>query len=67
MESDFFLALIIPAPHHYAYFVQFDWLVKNFYTLIDSMRRSLRTIVFLVAPNLCHNVDINTILMKKLE
>ena len=24
-------ALIIPSPHHYAYFMQFDWLEKKFY------------------------------------
>ena len=30
------LELIIPTHHHYAYFTQFDWLEKKFYTSIHE-------------------------------
>ena len=32
--------LIIPTPHHYAYFEHFDWPKKMFYTSINSMNKS---------------------------
>ena len=35
---------IIPTPHQYAYFAQFDWLEKKFYTSIYAMSRNLGTI-----------------------
>ena len=59
--------LIIPTPHHYAYFEQFDWLEKKFYTLIISISMNLVTIFLLLTPNICNNVDKNKILMTKLE
>ena len=33
--------LIIPTPHHFAYFERFDWLEKAFYILINSKIRNL--------------------------
>ena len=41
---------IIPTPHHYTYFEQFDWLEKKFYTSINSISRNLGTIFLLPAP-----------------
>ena len=58
--------LIIPTLDHYAYFAQFGWLEKTFYTLINFMSRDLRTILPL-APKMYNNVDKNMILMTKLE
>ena len=28
-----FITVLIPAPHHYTYFEQFDWLEKKSFTL----------------------------------
>ena len=56
-----------PTSHHYAYFKQFDWLEKKFYTSINSMSRNLGTIFLPLAPKMYNKVDKNTILMTKLE
>ena len=58
---------IIPTPHHYAYFAQFDWLEKTLYTSINSMSSNLGTIFLPPAPKMYNNVDKNTILITKLE
>ena len=58
---------IIPAPHRYVYFEQFDWLEKRFYTSISSMSRNLETVFLPPSPKMYNNVDKNTILMTKLE
>ena len=58
---------IIPAPHHYSYFAQFDWLEKKFHTSLNSMSRNLKIISLLPAPKMYNNVDKNMILMTKLE
>ena len=58
---------LIPIPDHYAYFAQFDWLEKKFYTSINSMSRNLRTIFLSPAPKMYNNVNKNMILMTKLE
>ena len=55
---------IIPT---YAYFAQFDWLVKRLYTSINSMSRNLGTIVPPPAQKICNNVDKNISFMTKLE
>ena len=59
--------MIIPTPHHYTYFAQFDWLEKKFYTSINSMSMELETIVLPPAPKMLKNIDKNMILMTKLE
>ena len=59
--------MIIPTPRHHAYFAQFDWLEKRFYTSINSMSRNLGTIFLSTAPRIYNNVDKNTIFMTKLE
>ena len=51
---------------HYAYFVQFDWLTKTFYTSINSMSRNFGTIFLPPAPKM-YNDDKNMILMTKWE
>ena len=51
---------IIPTPHHYAYFMQFDLLEKKFYTSINSMSRNLGTIFLPLTPKMYNNVDKNT-------
>ena len=58
---------IIPTPHHYTYFEQFDWLEKKFYTSINSMSKNLGTIFLPPAPKMCNNVDKNKVLMTELE
>ena len=58
---------IIPTPHHYAYFAQFDWLEKTIYTSINSMSRNLGTIFLPLAPKMFNNEDKNMILMTKLD
>ena len=58
---------IIPTLHHYAYFAQFDWLEKTFYTLINSISMNLGTIFLSLDPKMYNNVDKNMILMTKLE
>ena len=60
------VAHIIPTPHHNAYFEQFDWLEKKFYTSINSISMNLGTRI-LPAPNMCNNVDKKKVLMTKLE
>ena len=37
--------------HHYAYFEQFDWLVKKFYTSVSSVIMNTRTIFRPPVPN----------------
>ena len=59
--------VIIPTPHHYAYFAQFDWLEKKFYTSINSMSKNLGTIFHPLAPEIRNNVGKNKIFMTKLE
>ena len=59
--------IIIPIPLHYAYFVQFDWLMNMCYTSINFMNRNLGTIFLPPAPNMRNNVNKNKILMAKLE
>ena len=59
-------SLTIPTPHHHAYFAQFDWMEKKFYTLINSMGRNIGTIFLLPDPKICNDVDKNKILMTKL-
>ena len=61
--------IIIPTPHHYAYFVQFDWLETKFYTSIKSMSINLKTIFLPPAPKMYNNLKKKkkTILMTKLE
>ena len=59
-------SFIIPAPHHYAYFVQFDLLEKKFYTSINSMSRNLGTIFFPPVPKMCNDVDKNKIFYDKI-
>ena len=49
--SDVYRSLI-PTPHHYAYFAQFDWLDKKFYNLINSMSRNLGTIFLPPGPKM---------------
>ena len=63
----FFHTYIIPTPRHYAYFVQYDWLEKKFYTSINSMSSNLGTIFLLPAPKMYNYVDNNMILMTKLK
>ena len=58
---------VVPTSHHYAYFAQFNWPKKKFYTSINSMSRNLRNIFFPSAPKMCNNVEKNKILMTKLE
>ena len=58
---------IIPSPHHYAYFAQFDWLKKKFSTSINSMSRNPGTIFLPPAQKMCNDDDKNKILMTKLE
>ena len=58
---------IIPIPHQYAYFEQFDWLEKRFHSLINSMSMNLGTSFLLLASNMYNNVDKNKILMEHLE
>ena len=53
-----YLISIIQTRHHYAYFAQFDWLEKKFYTSINSMSKNLRTIFLPLAPEIC-SVDKN--------
>ena len=50
-----------------AYFEQFDWLEKKFYTSINSMSMNLETIFHPPTPTTCNTVDKNEILMTKLE
>ena len=56
---------INPTPHQYvyAYFKQFDWLKKKFYTSINSMRMNIRIIFLPPAPKMCSNVDKNKIMI----
>ena len=63
----FLLFVIIPFPHHYAYFEQFDWLEKKFYTSINSTSVNLETSFLPHARNMCSNIDIDKILMTKLD
>ena len=56
---------IILTPQHYAYFEQFDWLEKKFYTSINSISRNLGTIFLQPAPKMCNTVDKNKILTTK--
>ena len=58
---------MIPTSHHYAYFEQFDWLDKKFYISINSMSMNLGTSFLSHAPNMYNIIDIDTILMTKLE
>ena len=50
--------VIIPTPHHHAYFVLFNWLKKKFYTPIISMIINLRTILLLQTPNKVGNMSL---------
>ena len=59
--------LLIPNPHHYSDFKQFDWLENKFYTSINSIRKNLGAIFLPLAPKMCNNVDKSKILMTKLE
>ena len=59
--------MIILTSHHYAYFAQFDWLEKKFYTLINSMSRNLGSIFLPPAFKMYNNVDKIEILMTNLE
>ena len=59
--------MIIPTPHHYADFAQFDWQEKKIYTSINSMRKNLGAIFLSPAPKICNKVNKNKILMTKLE
>ena len=59
--------MVIPTPHHYADFGQFDWLEKKFNTSINSMRKNLGAIFLPPAPKIYYNVDKNKILMTKME
>ena len=52
---------IIPAPHLYAYFTQFDWLVKKFYTSINSMSSNFGNIFLPPAPKMNSTIDKNKI------
>ena len=47
--------IIIPTSNHHAYFAQFDWLEKRFYTSIKSMSRNLRTIFLPPTPKIIMN------------
>ena len=51
--------VIIPTPHHDAYFAQFDWLEKKFYILINSMSRNLGTTFLPPAPKMYNKIDKN--------
>ena len=53
--------IIIITHHHYAYFMQFDWLEKTFYTSINSISNNLGAIFLPPAPNMYNNVDKNMI------
>ena len=57
---------VIPTPYRYAYFAQFDWLKKKFYTSINSMSRNLGTVSLLPALKICNNVDKTYILMTRI-
>ena len=48
----------------YAYFAQFDWLKKTFYSSINSLSKNLETSFLPLGPEICNNVDKNKILMK---
>ena len=54
---------IIPTPHHYGYFAQFDWLEKMFYSSINSMSKNFRTIFIPLAHKMYNKVDKNMVLM----
>ena len=58
---------IFATPHDYAYFKQFDWLEKKFYTSINSMSRNLGTIFLPLAPKVGNNGYKSKLLMTKLE
>ena len=51
----FRLNIKIPTSNHYAYFAQFDWLEKRFYTSIKSMSRNLRTSFLPQTPKIIMN------------
>ena len=51
------------SPHHYAYFVQFDWLEKKFYSSINSVSTNQGTIFLPRAHKMFNNVEKNMILM----
>ena len=61
------MQVIIPTPHHNAYFAQFNWLEKKFSTSINSMSRNLGAVFLPLDPEIRNNVDKNKILMTKLE
>ena len=67
MYDPWLYSIIIPTPHHYAYFEQFDWLEKKFYTSLNSMSRNLWTIFLSPTPNMFHDVNKNNISMTNLE
>ena len=58
---------IIPTSHHYAYFEQFDWLEKTFYTSINSMSMNFGIIFLPPTPKMCNNVGKRKFLMTKAE